>query len=172
MNSTLFFTPEPLSGRARKSLRTRRFVLHAPLSLLILLMLPIISLAQSTLTDDAYVSLGQDKSNHGASPNLSVSPRENIYLKFNLSSTLPAPTTGSAVGRATLKLYAGSVKAAGKLGVYSVLGPWDENEITSANVPPLGRLVGASDLIGKEQEGKFIVIDITPLVRQWLGDDG
>src|SRR5262245_20373544 len=172
MDSTLFSTSEPLFGGARKPLRTRRFVSTAPLSILFLLMLPIISLAQSALTDDACVSLGQDKSNHGASPNLSVSPKENIYLKFNLSSTLPATTSGSAVGRATLKLYAGSVKAAGKLGVYPVLGPWDENEITGANVPPLGRLVGASDLIGKEQEGKFIVIDITTLVRQWLGDDG
>jgi hypothetical protein len=172
MNSTLFFTSAPLFSGARKTLRTRRFFLPATLLLLNILMLPFHTLAQSALTDDAYVTQDQDKSNHGASPNLSVSPRENIYLKFNLSSTLQAPTSGSAVGRATLKLYAGSVKSAGKLGVYPVLGLWEENEITSASAPPLGSLVAATEQIGKEQEGKFIVIDITPLVRQWLGDDG
>jgi hypothetical protein len=164
MNSISFFTSELL--------RTRRFLLTVPLSLLILLALPSLSLAQSALTDDVHVSLSEDKSNNGASPNLSVSPKENIYLKYNLSSVLPAQTPGSAVGRATLKLYAGSVKVAGKLGVYPVLGPWDENGITSANLPPLGRLMATTDLIAKEQEGKFIVIDITPLVRLWLGDDG
>src|SRR5215468_7808694 len=49
----LFFTPAALFGSARKRMRTRRFPLTAPLSLIILLMLPIFSLAQSTLTDDA-----------------------------------------------------------------------------------------------------------------------
>jgi hypothetical protein len=168
----LFFTPEALFGSARKWMRTRRFLLTAPLSLIILLMLPIPSLAQSALTDDAHVSLFQGAANHGANPNLRVSPRENIYLRFNLSSTPPAATPGSRVGSATLKLYVGSVKAAGKLDVYPVLGPWDESVITGADVPPLGSLVTTTAQIGTDQKGKFIVIDVTFLVRQWLGDDG
>jgi hypothetical protein len=166
----LFFISEALFGSARR-LRTVRFLLTAPLSLIILLMSPIPTLAQSALTDDAHVLLFQGDTNHGAEPNLSVSPKANTYLRFNLSSTLPAATPGFKVGLATLKLYVGSIKAAGKLDVYPVLGPWDESEITGDNVPPLGSLVTMAQ-IGKDQEGKFIVIDITPLVRQWLGDDG
>jgi hypothetical protein len=168
----LFFTSEALFGSARNLLRTWRFLLTAPLSLIILLTLSISTLAQSALTDDAHVSLFHGKTNDGANPNLSVSAQENIYLRFNLSSTLPAATPGSEVGRATLKLYVGSVKAAGKLDVYPVLGPWDESVITAYNAPQLGSLVTTTAQIGKDQEGKFIVIDITPLVQQWLGDDG
>src|SRR5262245_52583900 len=88
----LFFTPAALFGSARKRLRTRRFPLTAPLSLIILLMLPIFSLAQSTLTDDAHVLLFQGDKNNGAEPKLSVSSRANAYLKFNLSYTLPEAT--------------------------------------------------------------------------------
>jgi hypothetical protein len=168
----LFFTTEALFGDARKRLRTRRFLLTASFSLIILVMLPIPSLAQSALTDDAHVSLFHGAANHGANPNLNVSPMENTYLRFDLSSTLPLATPGSEVGRATLKLYVGSVKVAGKLDVYPVLGPWDESVITRANVPPLGSLVATTDQIGADQKGKFIAIDVTPLVRQWLGDDG
>jgi hypothetical protein len=168
----LFFTPEAPFGSARKRPWTRRFLLTAPLSLIILLALPISSLAQSALTDDAYVLLFQGDKNNGAERNLSVSPRANAYLKFNLSSTLPKATPGSKVGRATIKLYVDSIKAAGKLDVYQVLGPWDENVITGANAPPLGNLLTTTGQIGTDQNGKFIVIDVTPLVRQWLGDDG
>src|SRR5215475_8405960 len=168
----LFFAPEALFGGARKRLRTMRFPLTAPLLLIILLMLPISSLAQSALTDDAHVLLFQGDKNNGAEPKLSVSPKANAYLKFNLSYTLPGATPGSKVGRATIKLYVDSIKAAGKLDVYQVLGPWDENVITGANAPPLGALVTTTGQIGTDQNGKFIVIDVTPLVRQWLGDDG
>src|SRR5262249_29169582 len=120
----LFFTSEALIGSARKPLRTVRFLLAAPLSLIILLMAPIPTLAQSALTDDAYVLLSQGDTNHGAEPILSVSPKSNTYLRFNLSSTLPAATPGSKVGLATLKLYVDSIRTAGKLDVYPVLGPW------------------------------------------------
>src|SRR5262249_38999543 len=151
---------------------TVRFLLAAPLSLIILLMAPIPTLAQSALTDDAYVLLSQGDTNHGAEPILSVSPKSNTYLRFNLSSTLPAATPGSKVGLATLKLYVDSIRTAGKLDVYPVLGPWDESVITGGNVPPLGSLATTTAQIGKDQAGKFIIIDITPLVQQWLGDDG
>jgi hypothetical protein len=90
-----FFTPEALFGSARNWLRTRRFLLTAPLSLIILMTLPIPSLAQAALTDDAHVLISNGAANHGDNPNLSVSSRENIYLRFNLSSTLPAAIPGS-----------------------------------------------------------------------------
>src|SRR4030095_14475739 len=117
----LCLAPEALFGNARNRQRTMRFLLTAPFSLIILLTLPILSLAQSALTDDAHVSLSQGNANYGAKSNLSVSPKQKPYLRFNLSSTLPAATPGPKVGRATLKLYIDSIKAAGKLDVYTVL---------------------------------------------------
>jgi len=167
-----FFTPGALFGSARKRLRTMRFLLTAPSSLIILLTLPILSLAQSALTDDAHITISHGGANHGSNPNLSVSHRENIYLRFNLSSTLPAATPGSEVRRATLKLYAGHVKTAGKLDVFAVAGEWDERNISASNAPPLGALVTTTEQIGTDQKGMFIVIDVTPLAKQWLGDDG
>jgi hypothetical protein len=154
-----------------------RFLVTAPLSLIILLALPIPSLAQSALTDDATVSTFHGSANqggganHGSNPNLSVSHRENIYLRFNLSSTLPEATPGSEVGRATLKLYVGQVKTAGKLDVYAVAGEWDEGNINANNAPPFGSLVTTTEQIERDQKEKFIVIDVTPLAKLWLGDD-
>jgi hypothetical protein len=159
-------------GSRRRRLRTSGSLLTALLSLVVWLAFASASFAQSALTDDAHVSLSQGNANHGANPNLNVSPAENIYLKFKLSPTLPAATPGAAVERATLKLYVGSIKTAGKLDVHAVLGEWDENMITGNNLPPLGSLLTTTAQIGTDQRGKFLVIDITPLVRLWLGDDG
>jgi hypothetical protein len=94
-----------------------------------------------------------------------------VYLKFTLS-TLPANIPGSEVEKATLKLYVGKIEAAGKLDIYAVAGEWDERTITANNAPPLGSLVTTTDQIGTDHEGKFLIIDITSFVQQWLGDDG
>src|SRR5262245_23249036 len=99
----LFFTCEALFGNALNLLQTGRFLLAASLSLIILLLAPNPTLAQSALTDDAHVILSQGDKNHGAEHILSVSPKSNTYLRFDLSSTLPATTPGSKVGLATLK---------------------------------------------------------------------
>jgi hypothetical protein len=173
-----FFLLGALFGSARERLRTMRFLVTAPLSLIILLTLPTPSFAQSALTDDATVPTFHGSANHGgganhgSNPNLSVSHRENIYLRSNLSSTLPEATPGSEVRRATLKLYVGAIKTAGKLDVYAVAGEWDQGNVNANNAPSLGGLVTTTEQIGTDQKGKFIVIDVTPLVKLWLGDDG
>ena len=152
---------------------SRRYLLKTALFLLLALVaVPSSSLAQSALTDDAHVSLSQTGANHGANPNLRVSFVENIYLKFKFLPALPTNTPGSRVGRATLKLYAGRIHTAGKLDLYAVAGPWDENSITANDAPPLGQLVTNTSQIGVDQSGKFLIIDVTSVVRQWLGDDG
>jgi hypothetical protein len=124
--------------------------------------------AQAPLTDDASVSSQPGPPNLS---NLRVSSTDNAYLKFKLTS-LPVNTPGSEVEKATLKIYIGEIVSAGKLDVYAVAGAWDEGTITSANAPPLGSLMTTTAEIGLDQEGKFIAIDITSLVQQWLGDDG
>jgi hypothetical protein len=169
---SLFIRDEPFGSvrgrRARSGLSTLL------LALVVLLALPCASFAQSALTDDAQTSTAPKStdSNFGANPNLSVSAAGNVYLKFKLSSTLPVGTTGSEVERATLKLYIANITTAGKLDVYAVAGAWDEATVSGRNAPPLGSLLTTTAQIDEDKRGKFLVIDITSLVQQWLGNDG
>lgn len=103
---------------------TRSLLPAALYSLVVLLALTARVSAQSALADDAHTNSAPRSvdANFGAKPNLTVSSTGNIYIKFKLSSTLPAGTPGSAVEKATLKLYLGNVTAAGKLDVYAVGG--------------------------------------------------
>ena len=130
--------------------------------------------AQSALTGDAFTdnSTKTVNSNFGNNPNLTVSSTGNVYVKFKLSSTLPGGTPGAEVARATLKLYVGNIVSPGRLDIYQVNSSWDEATITSANAPPLGSLVTTTALIDTDMKNKFLVIDVTAAVRQWLGDDG
>lgn len=91
------FIRDKKSGRG---MRTKRFPLTALLSLLVLLALPCAAFAQSALTDDADTQ-------NGTTSNLTLDSSSKVYLKFKLSSTLPANTPGSDVARATIKLYLG-----------------------------------------------------------------
>jgi hypothetical protein len=167
------FIGNELFGRLGR-LQTNSLLLTALLSLLVVLAWPADSFAQLALTDDANTSTApkSTNSNFGTNPNLSVSASGNVYLKFKLSSTLPADTPASEVERATLKLYLANIMTAGKLDVYAVAGPWDESMITADNAPPLGSLVTTTAQIGTDRRHKFLVVDVTALVQQWLGDDG
>ncbi len=161
-------------GSVQRRLKARSFLWTSLLSLIVLLALPNVSFAQSPLTDDANTSTAPKSTdtNFGTNPNLNVFAAGNVYLKFKLTSTLPANTPGSVVERATLKLYIGNIMTGGKLDMYAVAAAWDEGVITANNAPPLGGLVTTTTQIGEDKRGKFLVIDITALVRQWLGDDG
>lgn len=134
---------------------------------------PEVSLAQSVLTDDSHTSTVQRSldTNFGTNRNLFVSVTGNVYLRFKLS-TVPSSTPGPTVARATLKLYLANITTAGKLDVYAVAGAWDEATITGETAPPLANLVTTTSQICVDERGKFVAIDVTSLVQQWLGDDG
>src|SRR5688572_16321157 len=92
MNGQQTQQAQSLFSRGKKSwggALTKHFPCTALLSLLVLLA-PCAALAQSALTDDADTQTGN-------TPNLSLSSDSNVYLKFKLSSTLPANTPGSDV---------------------------------------------------------------------------
>ena len=130
--------------------------------------------AQSSLTGDAFTDNSPKtvNSNFGNNPNLTVSAAGNVYVKFKLSSTLPVGTPGADVARATLKLYLGNIVSPGRLDIYLVNSSWAEDTITFANAPPLGSLVTTTQLIDTDMKSKFLIVDVTSVVRQWLGDDG
>src|SRR5262249_34937266 len=99
----------------------------AILSMLVMALLPLSTHAQSQLTDDANTNTTSKStdSNFGTNPNLFVNAAGNVYIKFKLSSTLPPATPGTAIDRATLKLYLANINVAGKLDVYALAGAWD-----------------------------------------------
>src|SRR5438132_546689 len=144
-------------------LRTRGFL--RLLALVVLLALPCASFAQSALTDDADTQNGNNTSS------LTLTSSSNVYLKFKLSSTLPSGTPGSSVSRATIKLYIGAIKAPGTLDVYQLDSNWSETTVASAP-PSLGGILQAGVPIQSDQKEKFLVIDVTAAVQQWLGADG
>jgi hypothetical protein len=157
------FIREQQFGRGRR-LRTNRFLLAALWSLVLWLALPAASFAQSALTDDA-------DSQNGTTSNLTLNSTSNVYLKFKLASTLPSGTPGTDVARATIKLYLSSVKSPGAVDVYQLTTNWSERTIASAP-PSLGAILQAGLTVQSDQEGKFLVIDVTSAVQQWLGTDG
>src|SRR5262249_50334088 len=69
-------------------------------------------------------------------------------------------------------LYLANINVAGKLDVYALAGAWDEATITGRNAPALGNLLTTTAQIEQDKRGKFLVIDLTTLVQQWLGSDG
>src|SRR6266699_2143291 len=81
------------------------------LALIFAMGLPCAASAQQALTDDADTQ-------NGNTSNMTLASGSNVYLKFKLTSTLPANTPGTSVAKATIKLYLGAVKTPGTVDVY------------------------------------------------------
>ena len=128
------------------------------------------SFAQSVLVSDAYTSATSTNGNFGANPTLTVSANNNAYVKFDIARTLAAGTKAGDIAKATVKFYVSKVTTAGKLDVFPVTADWDEKTITANNAPPAGPLALTTQTIGKDAQGNYILIDVTDLVKQWLGD--
>src|SRR5688572_20408357 len=149
----------------QRRLGTRGFLGTALLALVVLLALTTATFAQSALTDDADTQKGKDTS-------LVLVSGSNVYLKFKLSSTLPANTPGADVARATIKLYVDAVKSTGNVDVYLITSNWSEKTISPASAPTLGSLIQAGIPVQSGQTDQFLVLDVTSVVQQWLGSDG
>jgi hypothetical protein len=126
--------------------------------------------AQSVLVSDAYTSATSANGNFGTNPTLTISVNNTAYVKFEIAATLAAGTKSDDVAKATVKFYVSKVSAAGKLDIYPVMSDWDEKGITANNAPPIGQLALTTQQIDKAAQGNYILIDITALVKQWLGD--
>src|SRR5262249_56270186 len=144
--------------------RARTILLTALFWSACLLAAPGSSFAQAALTDDA-------DSNKGTVATLNLANGVGVFIKFNITSTLPANTPGSRVAKATMKLYVSTLKSPGTIDVFQIVNSWSERNI-SASQPIPGDLVQSGVVVHPDQEGKFIVFDVTPAVQQWLGTDG
>jgi hypothetical protein len=117
-----------------------------------------------TVVGDAYVNSAHPATNYGALSNLYVNSTGTALIKFDLSS-LPAGTTASQIGAATLKLYVNRINASGLVSVQAVNGAWSESTVTYATMPSPGVLVATFTPAAAQQ---FVVIDITSLVQGWV----
>jgi hypothetical protein len=125
---------------------------------------------QAVLVSDAHTSATSVNGNFGTNPTLTVSAANTAYVRFKISRTLPAGTKADDVARATVKLYVSKVAAPGKFDLYPISADWDEKTLTTNNAPPLGPLSLTTQQIGKDAQGNYLLIDVTDLVKQWLGD--
>jgi hypothetical protein len=123
---------------------------------------------QGTLTDDAYTSTSKANKNFGAGDTVQVSgTTDRGFVKFKLTPSLPPNTIGSHVGKATLKLFVDNVATPGTLEIRPVTTAWAEETLTNASAPSLGAPIGTVT-INATNDGKWITIDITQVVKDWL----
>jgi hypothetical protein len=88
-----------------------------------------------------------------------------VYIQFSLED-IPA---GASVQKATLQLYVNQVLGAGSFDVYQLNSEWNQNTLTYANAPALGvSATGNNPVAIPATADQFILIDVTPLVQQWL----
>jgi hypothetical protein len=126
--------------------------------------------AQAVLVSDAHTSTTSVNGNFGNNPTLSVSVNNTAYVKFEITQTLQTGTKADDVAKATVKFYVSKVATAGKLDLYPILTDWDEKTISANHAPTIGPLALTTQQIGKDAQGNYVLINITDLVKLWLGD--
>jgi hypothetical protein len=140
--------------------------LRLSLACLLFLFLPISMAAQAPPSADTYVTKFSPSTNFGSAPILAVQEGTTTYIQFDLSA-LPE---GAKIAKATLRLYVNNVLVPGSFDVYQVNEAWSEKVLTYNNAPPLGTsATGGNPVnISASSLNHFIVVDITPLARDWL----
>jgi hypothetical protein len=123
---------------------------------------------QGTLTDDAYTSSNKANKNFGSDQSVQITgTTDRGFVKFKLTSSLPPNTIGGHVGKATLKFFVGNVTTPGTLEIRPVIAAWAEGNITDASAPALSTPI-AVVAINATDNGKWITIDVTQVVKDWL----
>ena len=115
---------------------------------------------------DTYVSNSLPKTNFGNSIVLIVQSGATSYVRFNLG-TVPA---GATVSKATLRLYVDAVGKSGSFDVYEIDNAWNESSLTYNTAPPLGPSAtgGHPIAVSSSTMNQFLLIDVTPLVQNWV----
>ena len=119
---------------------------------------------EATVAGDAYVNSAYPSTNFGGLTNLYVGSGGTALIQFDLSS-LPAGTTASQIGKATLKLYVNRVNSSGTVTVLPITSTWSESSVTYSTIPTLGSAIAAFTPTVAQQ---FAVIDVTSLVQAWV----
>ena len=146
----------------------KRLSTISALTLLLITFSALSALAQITPSDDAYVNSAAPTANYGAATTLSLSSAADTgFIRFDLTA-VPAGYTGSSVAKATLKLYVNSVTTAGSFNVDYVTGTWAEQTIKYNLQPAIGATIAASVPLTTASKGKYVEIDLTAAMVEWL----
>jgi Collagen triple helix repeat (20 copies) len=126
--------------------------------------------AEALLTDDTFAdALTPNRLRHTSGALAVAADRRGIvkraYLQFAFSN-LPAGMTSGDIRKATLRLFASSVRVPGKLSVQIVNGAWNEASLRFGNAPTLGA-IEVSD-ISVSVKNQWLEVDLTELVRDWI----
>jgi hypothetical protein len=138
--------------------------------LIFILIAAVGAFGQALLVADAHTASTSPNGNFGTNPAITISPTNTAYVRFKISRTLPAGTKGDDVARATVKFYLNKVTTPGKLDVSLISSDWDEKTITANHAPTVGAVSITTQQINKDAQGNYFLIDITDIVKQWLGD--
>jgi hypothetical protein len=119
---------------------------------------------EGVVVGDAYVNSAHPTTNYGNLSNLYVNSNGTTLIQFDLSA-LPAGTTASQIGAASLKLYVNRINTSGLVNIAPVSSAWSESSVTFAAMPTPGSTVASFTPAVAQQ---FIVVDVTSLVQSWL----
>jgi hypothetical protein len=69
-----------------------------------------------------------------------------------------------------LRLFVGSVNRSGSFDVFQIGSAWSEGTLNYNNAPPLGTSAtgGHSIAVSASSVNQFVLVDITPLVQEWV----
>ncbi len=127
------------------------------------------------VTDDQSVRIDRPTSTSGQHRHTPRKSRQKIsiqtlrahedhgFVKFNLSPLPP----DSQFERATLRLWPNKVQKEGTLRLHEVLADWHEDTIHPNQLPPTSPAFD-SLVIGKDDKGHFITVDVTTIVQGWV----
>jgi hypothetical protein len=136
--------------------------------LMLLLSVAMLTYAQITPSDDAYVNSALPTTNYGTAVTLNLSSAaDSAFIRFDLTP-VPASYTGTSIAKATLKLYVNTVTTAGSFNVDYVTGTWAEKTVKYSTEPAIGTTIVASVPLTTASKGKYVEIDVTPAMVEWL----
>ncbi len=131
--------------------------------------------------DDADVNLDVGHEKNGAEQRILVgafgrfrthgqewqAPGRHIgLLRFDLSPLGPVPP----VAKASLRLWLRKVHRSGALDVLLVQQKWEEGTVSADHLPSLGARAASVD-VGEGDEHRFVVVDVTQALKDWLAGD-
>ena len=119
---------------------------------------------EAVVVADTYVNSAHAATNYGTLSNLYVNSNGTTLIQFDLSS-LPAGTTASQIGAASLKIYVNRINSSGLISIAPVTSPWGEYTATAGTAPTLGSTIASFTPAVAQQ---FIVVDVTAQVQSWL----
>ncbi len=160
---------EQAMKRAVFTLTALQHQVHSSLALvLIVFFLSAACFAQAPAEADAYVASSTPSTNYAFSTVLALQPNVYSYIRFNLSG-IPS---GATVQKAVLRIYMNypSNAVAGTFDVYQINTAWSETSLTWSNKPALGVSAtgGHPVSLGSSNYQNFVLVDITPLVQNWV----